>query len=156
MAQSGDPALLRPLSLGEIFDRAVTLYVRNFAVVSLIALVVALPLAVVQFVAGLHQSASIQQLLDQIQHPGKTPVPQSGGLETALIFATIPLSIALNGFMIVAMASAIGGIYRGESPEWTACCVRAARRLGAIALTLLGQFAVLLMLVIAGVFLMFT
>ncbi|HLI96666.1 MAG TPA: hypothetical protein VKT72_11350 [Candidatus Baltobacteraceae bacterium] len=156
MHQPGDPALLRPLSLGEIFDRAVTLYVRNFAVVSLIALVVALPLAVVQFVAGLHQSATFLQILDQIQHPGKAPMPQSSGFETALFFAAIPLSIVLNSFMLVAIASAIGDLYRGERPEWTACYARAARRLGAIALALLGQFAVLLVLVFAGMFLMFT
>ncbi|HEY9180348.1 MAG TPA: hypothetical protein VIO32_06480, partial [Candidatus Baltobacteraceae bacterium] len=61
-AASDRAALLRPLTMGEIFDRAITLYVRNFVPFSLIVLVVVVPSAVMQYFAGLHASATFTQL----------------------------------------------------------------------------------------------
>jgi hypothetical protein len=40
---------LRPLSIGEIFDRAVTLYVRNFVLFSLMMLTFIIPSAIGQY-----------------------------------------------------------------------------------------------------------
>lgn len=143
--------MLRPLSLGEIFDRAVTVYVRNFALFSLIALVVVLPTATMQFIIGLHQ-ATFAQLLDQVQHPGKAPVPPAGGTQTMLLFAFVAVSVALYSFMLVAVAGAIGDLYRGTRPEWTACYARASRRIGGIAVALLGEIAAFCGLLVGGAF----
>ena len=57
---------LRPLGLGEILDRAVTLFVRRFAVLMLILALVAIPVAVVQYAASPSTSgvaADLQALL---------------------------------------------------------------------------------------------
>ena len=40
---------LRPLGFGEIFDRAITLYIRNFLPFAGIVAVVVLPIAVLQY-----------------------------------------------------------------------------------------------------------
>jgi hypothetical protein len=108
-----------------------------------------LPTAIMQFVLGMHQ-AGLAQILDQIQHPGKAPVPATSGAVTALFFALIAVSVALYSFMLVAIAAAIGDLYRGARPEWTSCYAHAARRFGAIVVTLLGEVAALVGLFTAG------
>jgi len=50
------PSDLRPLGIGEILDRAVTLFVRRFAVLALILAAVAIPVAIVQYAADPGQS----------------------------------------------------------------------------------------------------
>ncbi len=51
MHAAGSPAL-RPLGVGEVLDRAVTLCVKHFAVLATIFVVYAVPFAVLQFLAG--------------------------------------------------------------------------------------------------------
>ncbi|HKU82092.1 MAG TPA: hypothetical protein VJP76_07970, partial [Candidatus Tumulicola sp.] len=68
---------LRPLGFGEIFDRAVTLYVRNFPSFFAIVLVLIVPLGVVQYFIDSSQSTQIDAMLNAIRHPNaKPPVPQ--------------------------------------------------------------------------------
>ncbi|MBV8530064.1 MAG: hypothetical protein JO104_02005, partial [Candidatus Eremiobacteraeota bacterium] len=64
---------LRPLGFGEIFDRAITLYVRNFWPFFAIVLVLIVPLAVVQYFLDSSQSAQINEVLSILKHPGSTP-----------------------------------------------------------------------------------
>lgn len=149
MKPAGEPALLRPLSLGEIFDRAVTLHVRNFALFSLIALVLVVPVAILQYFVGLHESGTFAQLLAQIQHPGKTP-PPADTTASAGAFGLIGISVGLQAFTVVAIAAAIGRIYRGERPEWSACCAQALRRTGAILLTLICEIAMVGVVIFIG------
>lgn len=152
MNPAGEPSLLRPLSLGEIFDRAVTLYVRNFVLFTLIALVVVVPMAIVQYFGGLHESATFAQILAQVQHPGKLPPAAQTTADTGFAFGTIAMAVLLGAFAVVAIAAAIGQLYHGERVEWTACYARALRRAGAIILTLLCEFAVFAVVIFTGAF----
>ena len=60
---------LRALTIGEIFDRAVTLYVRNFVVFTLIVLTLLVPIGVLQYFYSDKAANSFAQLMRQIQHP---------------------------------------------------------------------------------------
>lgn len=151
MLSAGEPELLRPLSLGEIFDRAVTLYVREFPLFALITLVLVLPVTIMQYFLSMHDSAAVLQLLDQIQHPGKAPSTQSSAV-AGLTFVIIIGSVVLGAFVVVAIAAAIGAIYRGDRPRFAECFGYAMRRAGAIVVTLLCEFASMVVLVFFGGF----
>jgi hypothetical protein len=151
MHPAGEPVALRPLSLGEIFDRALTLYVHNFALFTLIALVLVVPLAIAQYFIGLHQSDSFAQLIAQIQHPGSAP-PQTPSAQTAWMIALVAMAVVLNAFAIVAIAAAVGRLYRGESGDWRACYAQALRRVHAILITLAAELAAFIVLFFLGIF----
>lgn len=154
MNPAGEPVLLRPLSLGEIFDRALTLYVRNIALFTAIALVLVVPLAIAQYFAGLYASGSFAQMIAQIQHPGSTP-PQAVSAEQSMwTFLMIALAVVLNAFAVVAIAVAVANLYRGEPVDWRACYARALQRAGAIVVTLLAEIAIFVIGIFAGAFLM--
>ncbi|HET9095412.1 MAG TPA: hypothetical protein VFN37_02020 [Candidatus Baltobacteraceae bacterium] len=155
MLSAGEPAQLRPLSLGELFDRAVTLYVRNAALFTLIALVVVLPLAVMNYFVSMQDSATFAQILAQVQHPGKGPPPVSGmGGGMTLMFGMLAVAIVLGAFAVVAIAAAVGELYRSGRAEFAPCYARALRRAGAILLALLCEIAVFTFVVFAGAFAM--
>lgn len=154
MRSAGDPAVLRPLSLGEVFDRAVTLYVRNALVFTLIVLVVVVPVAILNYFAGQHESATFTQILDQIQHPGKTPASQAAGADEAFGFGVIGLSVVVGAFVIVAIASAVGELYRTGGAQFGACYAYTLRRTGSIIVALLCEIAVFVFVVFAGAFAM--
>jgi hypothetical protein len=154
MKPAAEAGLLRPLSLGEIFDRALTLYVRNFSTFTLITVVIVVPLAILQFVMGQQESASFSQLLAQIQHPAKTPPDTVSGVQTAWTIAFIFLAFVLNGFVLVTIAAAVGRLYRAQTPDWGACYRIALRRTGAICVTLLCELATFVLVIFAGAFAM--
>lgn len=153
MHPAGDPAALRPLSLGEIFDRALTLYVQNFALFTLIELVVVLPLGIAQYFIGLHESSSFAQIIAQIQHPRSAPAPTSVGA-TGWPLLIVVLAVVLNAFSIVAIAFAVARTYRGEPADWRASYAHALRRAPAILITLLTEGAAFMLTVFAGAFAM--
>lgn len=152
MHPAGEPVALRPLSLGEIFDRALTLYVHNVALFTSIALVLVLPLALVQYFIGLHQSDTFAQLLAQMQHPGSVPAQKNGGAQTAMAVGMVLFAVVLNAFAVVAIAAAVGRLYRSEAVDWRACYAQAVRRGGAIVVTLLAEMATFLAVFFAGIF----
>lgn len=156
MLSAGEPALLRPLSLGEIFDRAVTLYVCNAVLFTSIALVVVLPMAIMNYFAGLHDSATFAQILAQAQHPGKAapPVSAAAGAGMALLLAMMAVAIVLGAFAVVAIAAAVGELYRSGRAEFGASYARALRRAGAIVLALLCEIAVFAFVAFVGAFVM--
>ena len=78
---------LRPLGFGEIFDRAITLYVRNFLPFFAIVLVLIVPLGIVQYSLDSSQSAqsyaAIDTLMRVLQHPGAKSADASDALRIA-------------------------------------------------------------------------
>jgi hypothetical protein len=68
---------LRPLSLGELLDRAVTLCVRHALTFALIFLVFIVPFTIVQAFALPDQTAALNQLVEMVRSGGKV-VPQAG------------------------------------------------------------------------------
>jgi len=71
--------VLRPLGLGEMLDRAVTLCVRHFALFSLIFVVYAIPLAVLQYFGTADQAKMFGPLTDilRAQAAGKSIDPNA-------------------------------------------------------------------------------
>lgn len=150
MAPAGEPVQLRPLSLGEIFDRAVTLYVRNAALFSRIVLAVVVPVAILNYFASLHESASIMQLLAQIQNPAKGAPATGGSADTLYFLGMIAISVFVGAFVVVAIAAAVGEIYRTGQAHASASFSSALRRAGGILVAVLCEIAVMLVVIFAG------
>jgi len=151
MGETFEPVQLRPLGIGEIFDRAVTLYVRNFLLFAIISAFVVVPLSIVNYFALVQQMGTFAQILDQIQHPARTPAAVSTpfGLWFAVL---ILISFLVTPFMYVAMAAALGRIYNGEQTDWRSAYGVALRHAGGIVLTAVCQAAILLILAFTGMF----
>lgn len=66
---------LRPLGFGEIFDRAVTLYVRNFLAFVRIVVVAVLPLAVFQYIVDVALTPQLQAIMTTLEHPAAKASP---------------------------------------------------------------------------------
>jgi hypothetical protein len=143
--------MFRPLGIGEIFDRAITIYTRNFAVFTLMVLTLLAPFAVIQYFATPDQSRSLSQAIDQIQHPtrkpDKEPDPLAGytpakvvGLLTVLL-----LLLALAPFVNNAVAVGFSAVYFGKRPDYRGSFAAVLRRwpavLGTALLSLLMVFA---------------
>lgn len=154
MLPAGAPAPLRPLSLGEIFDRAVTFYVRNAVVFTLIALVVVVPIAILHYFAGLHESGTFKQILDQIEHPTKTPAQSAANADVGFGFGIIGLSVVFGAFVIVAIAGAVGNLYRTGSADFAQSYSSALSRTGSILIVLVCEFAAFGAAIFVGAFAM--
>ena len=134
MSIAGNALPLRPLSIGEIFDRTVTLYVRHFGLFTLIIVVVVLPLTVASYFST-YGSGAYQQVLQQASHPSSTPSPvmfsrlmQFEGL----LMLVLLLQLLLVPFANTATASAVADLYRGKRPTWRQSYAAALRRWPAI------------------------
>ena len=68
---------LRPLGFGEIFDRAITLYIRNFVPFALIVGVMIVPLAVLQYFVDASSIPQFDAMMKILTHPGKAPAFQA-------------------------------------------------------------------------------
>ena len=112
--------VLRPLNLGEILDRAVTLFVRNFPAFATIGLVYIVPLTVMQFFISQSSAGSYQQLIDQIQHPGRVPPASLSSFPWGWLIASFAYTSVCTPFVVGAYAVAVRAIYRGSRPEWRA------------------------------------
>ena len=144
-------ATLRPLGIGEIFDRAVTLYVQYVKVFSIIAAFVVVPVAVAGYFAQIQEAGNFEQILKQIQHPTATP---SVNPIAPWYFLVILCSLALTPFMYVAMASALGRIYNTGAADWREAYGVAFRHTGGIILTLLCSIFIYLFVVVGGIIVM--
>jgi hypothetical protein len=137
---------LRPLGFGEIFDRAITLYVRNFWPFLAIVLVLIVPLAVVQYVVDSSQVAQFSDLLRVLQHPGSTPPPMSNLFaspgQLAAVILTALIFMVLWPFALNAVAIGVARLYRGRPVEFAACYQIVLARWASILGTLLIQGAI--------------
>jgi len=130
-AQAGFP--LRALGIGEIFDRAITIYVRNFVIFTLIVLTILVPLSVAEYFVLPDQSAELTQLIDQIQHPASA-AKQTKALDALaprrlLVLAVMILALALIApFANNAVAIGVAAVYAGKRPDYRASYATALRR----------------------------
>jgi hypothetical protein len=154
MSMAGDALPLRPLSIGEIFDRAVTLYVRHFVLLTLIMLVVLLPLTILTYFSTVG-STSYQQILQQATHPERSPSPSSIAsllqFEGVLMLVVV-LQLFLMPFANVAIAAAVAALYRAERPNWRGCYAVALRRWPAMLGTAFMEIVILGSVAFAGAF----
>lgn len=136
---------LRPLGFGEIFDRAVTLYVRNFPAFFAIVLVLIVPLGIVQYFVDSSQSTQIDALLRVLQHPDAKPqVPQlfasPGDLITLLLVAAA--FYLMWPFALDAVAVGVARLYGNRPVDFAGCYRAVLSRWPAILGTLTIQAAV--------------
>jgi hypothetical protein len=130
MADTTPPAgLLRPLGFGEIFDRAVTLYVRNFVPFSLIVLIVMIPNAISQYLMQSQQVANLSAIFRGAS--GAKPadplaVYSSGAFGFAMLFLFVFFVVLPFGLNAVALG--VARLYTGSTVDVGACYGRAFKR----------------------------
>ncbi|MGB6987049.1 MAG: hypothetical protein WBD74_13845 [Candidatus Aquilonibacter sp.] len=108
--------VLRALAIGEIFDRAVTMYVRNFVPFTLIVLTLLVPVGVLQYLYTDRAGESFAQLLRQMQHPGLSPQFDTSQLAALAVIALLVLLLA--PFSNNAVAVGVAAIYAGRTPSY--------------------------------------
>lgn len=129
---------LRPLGFGEIFDRAITLYIRNFVPFALIVGVMIVPLAVLQYFVDVSSIPQFDLMMKILTHPGKTPPPpvmpafMRDPATMALFIALITIVYLLLPFAFNACAVGIARIYRGRTVDFAACYKASLKRWPAV------------------------
>ncbi|HZV76593.1 MAG TPA: hypothetical protein VFF63_02400 [Candidatus Babeliales bacterium] len=145
---------LRPLSLGEIFNRAILLYLRNFRAFFAIVLVTVVPLALVEYFVTLAAQPEIEATLRSLSQPqpvhgahAPTLLDSPGALTITLV------SVLLSYFLLAVAVSAVGAgvarIYRAEPVFPAACYAAVLARLVPIVELLIAALAVLLVCYVA-------
>jgi hypothetical protein len=118
---------LRPLGFGEIFDRAITLYIRNFLPFAGIVAVVVLPLAILQYFIDVSSMGQFDQAIKVLTHPGSTPTtPVLPAFMTdwrvGLLFViTIFVVYAIYPFALNAVAIGVARLYTGRPVMFAPC-----------------------------------
>jgi hypothetical protein len=116
---------LRPLGVGEILDRAVTLFVQRFAVLMLILALVAIPVAIVQYAAAPTTAGTIADLQRLLALPPGHQAEQrailrglaAGNRVGAFGFGLILLSAALGALSTTACMIGVAQAYAGGLPS---------------------------------------
>ncbi|MGA9943987.1 MAG: hypothetical protein WBP75_03030, partial [Candidatus Cybelea sp.] len=124
---------LRPLGFGEIFDRAVTLYIRNFLPFAAIVAVLIVPLAILQYVLDLSSQPEFDAMLRILIHPklaSTTPIPSifNSPLTIAVFAVLLFATYAVWPFALNAVAVGVARLYRNRPVEFRACYEIVLRR----------------------------
>jgi hypothetical protein len=135
---------LRPLALGEILDVAIKLVRRNWRTLCVLVLIVALPVAVIDFLVTT-STTTYDATLD-------VRSPEDGSAYDGGQFVNTVLGIAVYLIASVGCVQAVGEAYMGRRPDWRSPLRFAVRRaLPALALSILyvlgvflGAFAILI------------
>lgn len=148
MDSSTEAPQLRSLRIGEIFDRATTMYVRNFSVFTLIVLTLLAPTAIVRYLLLGEQAGDFTQLFQEMSDPrhARAMAPASA----SLLLTTLTLSIVvllLAPFVNNAVAAGVAMLYDGERPNYAL----AFRRVFARGWQLLGTL-LLCALIVIGIY----
>ena len=124
---------LRPLGFGEIFDRAITLYLRNFVSFAGIVMVLVVPLAILQYIIDRNSQPQFDMLIRIFQHPQlardeQIPSYFSSPVMIVAFIAVFILTYAVWPFVLNAVAVGVARLYRGRSVEFRACYAIALAR----------------------------
>ncbi len=158
------PVFLRPLGVGEIIDRALTLYVRNFIVFTgTVLAVIFIPIGIGQYLLLGDQSSELQAILQTFQHPN-TPPPTLFNANASLPqlfsgFALFFIALLLLPFAVNAVAINTAAIYREKRPSIMYALAATFRRTGPLVglialevLIVIGAYLGIVLLVMAGTF----
>ncbi len=110
---------VRPLDLGDIFDRAINLYARHFRAFAGIALVAIVPLALVQYFELRLEGPQLGALLAVWQHPERLGTQRLPALfdspsSIALTVLSVVAGYVLTTFAVCAVGVATSDAYRKE------------------------------------------
>ena len=135
--------ILEPMSTGDVIDRAVRLYRRNFT--PLVA-IVAVP-SVIGYVTGLALTSGYAKLLTS------ATTPESGAVEGAALLLLVlgligqPVWFFVQVFTLTGLARVVGDhLMIGEAITFRRCFSAARQRLGDIALLALLMFGVMILI----------
>lgn len=117
---------LRPLNFGEIFDRAVTIYVKNFLPFAAIVIVLIVPLAILQYLADLSAQPQFDAIFRVFAHHGNiltTRIPSTLNTPAGMasFFGLLLLTYTLWPFTLNAVAVGVARVYRDRPVEFRAC-----------------------------------
>jgi hypothetical protein len=126
--------MLRPLNIGEIFDRAVTLYVQNFVVFSLMLLTVLVPIGIASYAFQGDQVTQMTQAIQAFENPtgpvarqrSANPFPYTP-TQMAGLFAILIIAFALSPVASNAVALGVAALYNGRRPDFKECFGQALR-----------------------------
>ncbi len=152
-----DPVALRPLGFGEIFDRAITLYLKNFWPFVGIALIALVPFALIEYAMDSSQSSTFAQIFGELSHPhATTPLPAFDSGLMGMIFLGGFLALLIQPFVYGAIAFGIERLYKNEAVAFRPCVGAALARwpriLGIVGLALAAAIAayIALIIIVAG------
>jgi hypothetical protein len=123
---------LRGLSIGEIFDRAVTIYVRNALTLSAIVLAFQVPIAAFEYVALPHED--LTETLGPMLHAhanAPPPLPFTPQ-QLAVIFLIAGAALLLLPFANNAVAVCVANLYSGKRPSFSGSYALVVRRWAAL------------------------
>ncbi|MGA2760206.1 MAG: hypothetical protein ABSF08_07820 [Candidatus Cybelea sp.] len=149
---------LRPLGFGEIFDRAVTLYIRNLVPFATIVVVFVLPISILQYLVDLGSQPEFNALIAIFRHPeraGTQHIPtifDSPGMIAGSL-AILFLTYLLWPFALNAVAVGVAALYRNRPVRFVASYEIVLRRWLQILGLLLVDLAVALLWYVATVLL---
>ncbi|HVR45845.1 MAG TPA: hypothetical protein VMT95_04320 [Candidatus Binatia bacterium] len=155
---------LRPLGFGEIFDRAITLYIRNFVPFAAIVAVLIVPTAVMGYFVDLAQQPEFDAFWHMLQHPGSTPTEPIPTIfnSPAILIAVVAMLLftySVWPFALNAVAVGVAHLYRNLPIAFRACYEVALRRwsqtIGMILvdlLVLVAWYVAAVLLIVAVVF----
>jgi hypothetical protein len=158
---------LRPLGFGEIFDRAITLYIRNFIPFAGIVAVVVVPLAVFQYLIDLSSMPQFDQAMKILTHPNSAASAQpvmpaflTDPRVAALFAVTLVIVYAIYPFALNAVAVGVARLYTGRPVQFAPCYRASLHRwpqvLGMLALEFLifiAWYAGFVVIVVLAIFL---
>jgi hypothetical protein len=140
---------LRPLGIGEILDRAVTLFVRRFAVLVLILALVAIPIAIVQYATAPSMAGMLADFQRVLALPPGHPEEQRtilrqlsqksqiGAAGALLVLLSAMLSALSTTACMIGVAEAYSGklpsvreVYREAFRRWLAQLAAGAAYMG--------------------------
>jgi len=124
---------LRPLGFGEIFDRAVTLYIRNFIAFAAIVMVLVLPLAILQYFLDRAAQPQFDAMLKVFTNPGHVvtqsfPTIYDSPLTVAILVLTLLVVYLIWPFSLNAVAVGVARLYRNRPVDFRACYEVVLRR----------------------------
>ena len=135
--------ILEPMSTGDVIDRAVRLYRRNFT--PLVA-IVAVP-SVIGYVTGLAFTSGYAKLLTSATNPGSGAVEGAALLLLILGLIGQPVWFFVQIFTLTGLARVVGDhLMIGEAITFRRCFSAARQRLGDITLLALLMFGVMFLI----------
>jgi hypothetical protein len=121
---------LRPLDLGQIFERTVVLYRRYFLTLVAIAAVCVVPVSLVQYLVLLRVRPAIDATLDVLQHPERLQMQHTATLFNSPLTLAILVASALFGYYMLAFA--VGAFAAGVSQVYSGATMRLVDAYGAV------------------------
>jgi hypothetical protein len=124
---------LRPLGFGEIFDRAVTLYIRNFVPIAAINMVLVVPLAIFGYILDVASQPQFDAMIRVFENPALArtqhipTIFDSPGI-TAIAVVMLLVSYTIAPFVMNAVAVGVARLYRGRPVQFRACYEIVLRR----------------------------